>query len=143
MIIELKNQAVGDLIYAINESEDLEFIRKSVFCLIDHFKDERIVPFLIHLASRKDLFHYNGYIIFACGEYSAEACKPYIDFFIEMVISGDYEASMSAAGVIARFPEPYDWDEEYLDRLSNKLLKALETENQNKVFIEETLQYFN
>jgi len=135
-------EMIGNIINEINSTKDHEYRKELIFLLVDHFKDDRIIPTLIHLIQRTDLQHYNGSFIFACNEYSPNECKKYLDLFVDLVIDGDYEASMSASALIHDFSEPYDWDEKLLDKLAEKLRTALKTKNQNREFIEVVLNIF-
>jgi hypothetical protein len=143
-IVVSKNKSVSELIELINETNNHEFRRELIFTLVDNFKDDRITATLINLIKREDLKHYNGSIIFACNEYSTEECKPYLELFVEIVISGDYEASWGSACLILDLPGPYDvWETELLDKLLAKLKVAMnDDKNGNKEFIEAVLKMF-
>lgn len=139
-IVKNKNASVSELIEAISKTSDHELRTNLIFTLIDNFKDDRITLTLINLIKREDLKHYNGSIIFACNEYNPDECKPYLDLFIDIVINGDYEASMNSAGLILDFQEPYEWEEKLLTELKTKLQLALKIENGNREFIEAILK---
>jgi hypothetical protein len=139
IVCDSKNK-VNKLIDLINSTEDHKYRTELVFALIDNFKDDRIIPTLINLIKRESLKHYNSSIIFACNEYSPNECKDYLSLFVDIVINGDYEASMSASSLIFDFSEPYNWDEKLLDNLAEKLKGALNYENENSEFIKAVLK---
>ncbi len=142
-IVEGKNKSVSELIGLINTATDNEFRAELIFTLVDNFKDDRITLTLVNLIKRQDLKHHNGRIIFACNEYSADECKPYLELFIDIVINGDYEASWSSSGLILDFQEPYEWEDTLLDELIIKLKVAMnDNKNGNKEFIEAVLKMF-
>jgi hypothetical protein len=139
-IVENKNMMVAELLEAINKTNDHELRTNLVFILIDNFKDDRIILSLINLIKREDLKHHNGSLIFACNEYNSDECKPYLELFIDIIINGDYEASMNSAGLILDFQEPYEWEEDLLNELKTKLQLAFKSDKKNKEFIEAILK---
>ncbi len=142
-VLNQKNNDVIKIINLINQTNDNKLRSELVFTLIDNFKDKRIIPALIDLIKREDLKNHNASFVFACNEYSPEECKNRIDFFIDLVINGDYETSMASAQLILDFPEPYKWSENLLDKLENKLRVSLEENIQNKEFIIDVLKMFS
>ena len=81
-------------------------------------------------------------LIFACNEYSPEECKEYLETFVDIVINGDYEASMTSSQLIDDFPEPFEWDDKLLDKVENDLKVALRKDSDNNEFIQEVLRLF-
>ena len=141
-IIIDKNDRVSQLIQLIKNTDDHKYRNELIYTLVDNFKDKRIIPTLIDLIKKEDLKHYNASIIYACNEYSPYECKDHISLFVDTVINGDYEASMASAQLIIDFPEPYDWEDDLLNRLENDLASSLDKDNDNKEFIREVLKLF-
>ncbi len=144
-IIKIKediNSLLKECLNLLVETNDDGIRNELALLIVNNFKSKEIIPTLISLIKRKDLKRKTGTLIFACNEYSPKECKEYLEFFVNIVIMGSYESSWSSAQLILDFPEPYyDWKDSLLNKLENKLLKALDDEkNKNKEFIEVVLR---
>lgn len=99
-LLKLKDDIVIQLLEVLKQTNDPS-VRKNVsLFLVDNFTDKRIMPALIKLIRNPELQMHNADLVYACSEYSDT--KSHINFFIDLVIKGDFQVSWNAYETIIR-----------------------------------------
>ena len=138
-ILVQKHEMVSRLLNQFRVAEKGEKYKWSRL-LIENFRDERIVPTIMEVALSAEARHYNATLLFYCEEYGGDQPKQYINELIEVVINGEYEASMAAMSLIHSFLPPYPWSDNDIDAIESKLKRALlEAPDDNRGHIESLL----
>lgn len=143
-LLELKNELLNMLLYKLREENNPIFREKLLFFIIENFKGKNVLKKLVELIKSKKYITHEAILVYACGEYSLEECKLYMEFWVDLLIDREYHTAFNAVHIIQNLPEPFDYDDTFLNKLKDKLKKALSFPNSNskKNLIEDVIELF-
>jgi len=105
-LIIQKEDCVTTLINLIEKTSNEEVRKKSLFYLIDNFKDDRIIPFLKKNILSEKFRNKNAIFVYALGEYSN--CRNELDFLVNLIVTQDYHVAMNAYNIIGDYYPEFD-----------------------------------
>jgi hypothetical protein len=105
-IVDEKKRLVSLLINVLKNTNSYELRKKALLCLVDNFKDERIIPILKELILSPDFKESNAIFVYALGEYSS--CKEDLVFLTEVFLNQDYHVAWNVYNIIQNLNIEFD-----------------------------------
>ncbi|MBZ9612444.1 hypothetical protein [Rheinheimera maricola] len=133
--INSATKSIDELLFELNTSADIK-LKHAIAMILSDFDEPRIVDHLVAEISKEVNHGYIGTFVFTCETFD---CSKYLEFFLQLIVFGEYEVSMTSALVVENMSSLHAIQiADGIVFLQNNLNK---TNSKNEEFIEEALAF--